>query len=72
MRHRRRGIEASRSLDLKVPLVVRLEDTQGEKLLQVSGLAFTKAEDMDAAATKAVAAIVRGDEGGLGVCRCWI
>merc|ERR1711862_366599 len=53
-------IEASRSLDLKVPVVVRLEGTnveRGKELLKESGLALVTAEDLDDAATKAVAAI---------------
>lgn len=53
-------IEASRSLDLKVPVVVRLEGTnveRGKKLLEESGLDLITADDLDDAATKAVAAI---------------
>merc|ERR1712072_1255453 len=53
-------IEASRSLDLKVPVVVRLEGTnveRGKELLSESGLAIITADDLDDAAKKAVAAI---------------
>merc|ERR1712238_578995 len=53
-------IEASRSLDLKIPVVVRLEGTnveRGKKLLEDSGLALITADDLDDAATKAVASI---------------
>jgi len=53
-------IEASRELDLKVPVVVRLEGTNvemGKKLLEESGLSLITADDLDDAATKAVAAI---------------
>jgi succinyl-CoA synthetase beta subunit len=55
-------IEASRSLDLKVPVVVRLEGTnveRGKKLLEESGLALITADDLDDAASKAVAAIAK-------------
>jgi len=53
-------IEASRSLDLKVPVIVRLEGTNvemGKKLLAESGLELITADDLDDAARKAVAAI---------------
>lgn len=53
-------IEASRSLDLKVPVIVRLEGTnveKGKKLLAESGLVLIAADDLDDAAQKAVAAI---------------
>lgn len=53
-------IEASKSLDLKVPIIVRLEGTNVEKgkaLLDGSGLALISADDLDDAAKKAVAAI---------------
>jgi succinyl-CoA synthetase beta subunit len=52
-------IAAAKSLDLKVPLVVRLEGTNvslGKKLLNESGLAITAADDLGDAAKKAVAA----------------
>lgn len=52
-------IAAAKSLDLKVPLVVRLEGTNvnlGKKLLGESGLAITPADDLADAAKKAVAA----------------
>ncbi|CAB9527437.1 ligase [GDP-forming] subunit beta, mitochondrial [Seminavis robusta] len=53
-------IEASRSLDMKVPVIVRLEGTNveaGKKLLEESGLKLITADDLDDAAVKAVAAI---------------
>uniref|UniRef100_A0A7S2MFB3 Succinate--CoA ligase [ADP-forming] subunit beta, mitochondrial n=1 Tax=Helicotheca tamesis TaxID=374047 RepID=A0A7S2MFB3_9STRA len=53
-------IEASRELDLTVPVVVRLEGTNveiGKKMLEESGLALITADDLDDAAEKAVAAI---------------
>mmetsp|Transcript_6652 Transcript_6652/g.10151 ORF Transcript_6652/g.10151 Transcript_6652/m.10151 type:complete len:415 (-) Transcript_6652:118-1362(-) len=53
-------IEASRSLELKVPVIVRLEGTnveRGKQLLADSGLALISADDLDDAAKKAVAAI---------------
>jgi len=52
-------IAAAKSLDLKVPLIVRLEGTNvslGKKLLQDSGLAITAANDLADAAKKAVSA----------------
>tara|TARA_B100001971_G_scaffold215192_1_gene259758 strand:- start:12144 stop:13313 length:1170 start_codon:yes stop_codon:yes gene_type:complete len=52
-------IAAAKALDLKVPLVVRLEGTNvnlGKKLLAESGLAITPADDLADAAKKAVAA----------------
>ena len=53
-------IEASRSLSLDIPVVVRLEGTNvelGKKLLEESGLELISANDLDDAAKKAVAAI---------------
>ena len=53
-------IEASKSLELKIPVVVRLEGTNvalGKKMLDESGLALISADDLDDAATKAVASI---------------
>lgn len=53
-------IEASRSLELKVPVIVRLEGTnveRGKQLLEESGLSLISADDLDDAAIKAVAAI---------------
>lgn len=52
-------VAAARELDLKVPLVVRLEGTNvnlGKKILNESGLAITAAGDLADAAQKAVAA----------------
>lgn len=52
-------IAAAKALDLKVPLVVRLEGTNvnlGKKLLAESGLAITPADDLADAAKKAVEA----------------
>jgi succinyl-CoA synthetase beta subunit len=53
-------IAAARSLDLKLPLVVRLEGTNvdlGMDLLARSELNIIPAEDLDDAARKIVAAI---------------
>ncbi len=53
-------INAAREIELKVPLVVRLEGTnveQGRALLQSSGLALTAASDLTDAAQKVVAAV---------------
>jgi succinyl-CoA synthetase beta subunit len=53
-------IEASKSLDLKLPVIVRLEGTkavEGKKLLKESGLQLISADDFDDAAEKAVASI---------------
>ncbi|KAL7545883.1 hypothetical protein ACHAWF_009237 [Thalassiosira exigua] len=53
-------VEASKSLELKVPVIVRLEGTNvelGKKLLDESGLALISADDLDDAAKKAVTAI---------------
>jgi succinyl-CoA synthetase beta subunit len=55
-------IQACESLKIKVPLIVRLAGTnveEGRKILAESGLAFITAENLDAAAAKAVA-IVKG------------
>ena len=55
-------IQACESLDIQVPLIVRLAGTnvdEGRKILAESGLSFITAENLDAAASKAVA-IVRG------------
>eukprot|EP00980_Cylindrotheca_fusiformis_P005549 scaffold1173_cov84-Cylindrotheca_fusiformis.AAC.7 len=52
-------IEACKTLELKIPVVVRLEGTnveQGKKLLNESGLQLISADDLDDAAEKAVAA----------------
>lgn len=52
-------VAAAKSLELKVPLVVRLEGTNvslGKKILSESGLEITAAEDLKDAAEKAVAA----------------
>lgn len=53
-------INAAKKLELKVPLIVRLEGTnvaEGQKLLQESGLAIISASDLDDAAKKAVASL---------------
>ena len=53
-------VEAARELDLKVPLVVRLEGTnvdEGKKIMSDSGLPIISADDLDDAAKKAVAAL---------------
>jgi len=52
-------IAAAKELDIKVPIVLRLEGTkvdEGRKLLEESGIDFTLAADMKEAAEKAVAA----------------
>uniref|UniRef100_A0A8C5D8G8 Succinate--CoA ligase [GDP-forming] subunit beta, mitochondrial n=1 Tax=Gouania willdenowi TaxID=441366 RepID=A0A8C5D8G8_GOUWI len=52
--------KACRELELKVPLVVRLEGTnvhEAKRILSESGLPITSANDLDDAAQKAVAAI---------------
>ena len=52
-------IQATRTVKIKVPLVVRLEGTNveaGRKLLQESGLGLITATDMDSAARKVVEA----------------
>ncbi|CAL8402795.1 unnamed protein product [Arctogadus glacialis] len=52
--------KACRELELKVPLVVRLEGTnvqEAKRILAESGLPITSAENLDDAAKKAVAAI---------------
>jgi len=51
-------VAAAKSLDIKVPVVVRLEGTNvelGQKILQESGLRFTVAKGMKDAAEKVVA-----------------
>lgn len=53
-------IAAAREVDLKVPLVVRLEGTNvelGKKILAESGLAIIPADDLGDAARKVVAAV---------------
>jgi len=53
-------VAASQSLDLKIPVIVRLEGTnveQGKQILKDSGLALITADDLDDAAKKAVASI---------------
>lgn len=55
-------IQACNSLQIKVPLIVRLAGTnveEGRKILAESGLTFITAENLDAAAAKAVE-IVKG------------
>ena len=50
-------ISASKELDLKIPVVVRLEGTNvelGKKMLNESGLDLITADDLDDAATKVV------------------
>jgi succinyl-CoA synthetase beta subunit len=52
-------IGAAKELDIKVPIVLRLEGTkvnEGRKLLEESGLNFTVAPNMKEAAEKVVAA----------------
>ena len=53
-------IAATKDLDLRVPLVVRLEGTNvalGKKLLNESGLSITSADDLNDAACKIVSAV---------------
>ena len=53
-------IAAVKEVDVKVPVIVRLEGTnveQGKALLQNSGLAITPADDINDGARKAVAAV---------------
>jgi succinyl-CoA synthetase beta subunit len=52
-------IEAVKEVDVKVPVIVRLEGTnveKGKELLRASGLAITAADDINDGARKAVAA----------------
>ena len=56
-------VVASKNLDLKVPLVVRLEGTNvelGKKILAESGLAIIPADNLADAAQKVVAAVKKG------------
>ena len=53
-------IAAVKEVDVKVPVVVRLEGTNapaGRQLLTESGLAIIPAEDLDEAAKKVVASV---------------
>lgn len=53
-------IEAAKTLELKIPLVVRLEGTNveaGKDILSKSGLKILSADDLDDAAKKAVASL---------------
>merc|ERR1719513_119365 len=53
-------MEAAKNMDLKIPLVVRLEGTnvkEGLELLSTSSLGIISANDLDDAAQKIVAAI---------------
>jgi succinyl-CoA synthetase beta subunit/malate-CoA ligase subunit beta len=53
-------IQACNSLQIQVPLIVRLAGTnveEGRKILAESGLSFITAENLDAAAAKAVATV---------------
>jgi succinyl-CoA synthetase beta subunit len=53
-------VAAARQVELRIPLVVRLEGTNvelGKKILAESGLAVTPADDLGDAARKAVAAV---------------
>ncbi|MCX8118719.1 MAG: ADP-forming succinate--CoA ligase subunit beta [Desulfobacterota bacterium] len=56
-----RGVtEAVREVDVKIPIVVRLEGTnveEGRRILRESGLAFTVASDMEEGAKKVIEAI---------------
>ena len=51
-------IQAAKNIDMKLPMVVRLQGTnvdEGKKLLKESGLKFTVADDLYEAAEKVVA-----------------
>merc|ERR1719232_2421442 len=53
-------VAAAKELDLKVPLVVRLEGTNvevGKKIMEESGMTIITAADLDDAAKKAVASM---------------
>lgn len=53
-------VNAAKEVGVSVPLVVRLEGTNVEKgkdIIRNSGLPITTADDLDDAATKAVAAL---------------
>lgn len=55
-------VNAAKQVDLKVPVVVRLEGTnvdQGKRILKESGLTLITAEDLDDAAEKAVKAYAK-------------
>ncbi len=57
-------INAAKNLDVKVPVVVRLEGTnadEGLRLIEESGLNFTTAKGLKAAAEKVVAAATGGE-----------
>ncbi|MCK4825998.1 succinate--CoA ligase subunit beta, partial [bacterium] len=50
-------VKAARNLDLKIPMVIRLEGTNvelGKKILEESGLSFSAASSMKEAAEKVV------------------
>ena len=50
-------VEAAKSMQLEIPIVVRLEGTnleQGQKILKASGLSLTVASGMQDAAEKVV------------------
>ncbi|KAL7986203.1 hypothetical protein Chor_011369, partial [Crotalus horridus] len=54
--------KACRELELKVPLVVRLEGTnvhEAQRILNESGLPITSASDLEDAAKKAVACVTK-------------
>ena len=53
-------VNACKSIELKIPLVVRLEGTNvdnAKKIIEESGLAIVSASDLDDAAKKAVTAL---------------
>src|SRR3546814_4297575 len=57
-------IAAVKEVDVKVPVIVRLEGTnveEGKALLKSSGLAITPADDINDGAKKAVAAAKKAD-----------
>lgn len=55
-------VSAAKQVGVKVPLVVRLEGTNveaGKKILNSSNVSIIAADDLDDAATKAVAALAK-------------
>ena len=55
-----KNVAAAKNIDMKIPLVVRLEGTNveiGKKILADSGIAIIPADNLDEAAQKAVAAV---------------
>jgi malate-CoA ligase subunit beta len=58
-------VQATRDQEIRVPVVVRLAGTnveEGRRILHESGLTLIQAEDLDDAASKAVAAVDEAQE----------